>query len=247
MPLGLAELRALLGDAFRGRASRANFRTGTLTIATLYPMRSVPHRVVCLLGVDDGVFPRRVRPLGDDIVAAQQWIGDWDPRSEDRQLLLDAVLAAEEQLIVIYGGFDPRTRAERPPAVPIGELLDALDRTVPSGDDRPVRDHLTRLHPLQPFDPKNFTVAGPGASARPFSFDHAALLGAEAAARPRREVSGAYGLGPLSPPDVGDVLDLTDLVRFFGHPPRALLRSRGAPRVGVGWKTTRPGTSCRSS
>ena len=57
--LSLAEVSALLSDAFRGRASRANFRTGTLTVCTMLPMRSVPHRVVCLLGVDDGVFPRQ--------------------------------------------------------------------------------------------------------------------------------------------------------------------------------------------
>jgi exodeoxyribonuclease V gamma subunit len=48
VPLGLAEVSALLRDTFRGRASRANFRTGTLTVCTMLPMRSVPHRVVCL-------------------------------------------------------------------------------------------------------------------------------------------------------------------------------------------------------
>ena len=59
--LHLAEVSALISDAFRGRASRANFRTGTLTVCTMLPMRSVPHRVVCLLGVDDGVFPESRR------------------------------------------------------------------------------------------------------------------------------------------------------------------------------------------
>src|SRR4029453_21902 len=66
--LSLADVSALVSDAFRGRASRANFRTGTLTVCTMLPMRSVPHRVVCLLGVDDGVFPRRQPPDGDNIL-----------------------------------------------------------------------------------------------------------------------------------------------------------------------------------
>ena len=52
-PLGLAEVRALLADGFRGRASRANFRTGTLTIATLHPMRSVPRRSACWASTTD--------------------------------------------------------------------------------------------------------------------------------------------------------------------------------------------------
>lgn len=222
-PLGLAEVRALLADSFRGRASRANFRTGTLTIATLHPMRSVPHRVICLLGVDDGLFPRRSRPLGDDLLAIDEWIGDPDSRSEDRQLLLDAIMAAEDHLVIIYGGADPRNGNERPPAVPIGELLDALDRTVSSPDDSPVREHLTTRHPLQPFEAGNFS---PSADGRPFSFDATALRGAQAAARPRLTVPPGFGTAPLRPAQIGEVIALPDLIRFFHHPARALLRVR---------------------
>src|SRR3712207_9034800 len=57
-------------------------------------------------------------------------VGERDPRAEDRQLLLDALMAAGEKLVVTYTGNDERTNAERPPAVPGGELLDAGDRTV---------------------------------------------------------------------------------------------------------------------
>jgi exodeoxyribonuclease V gamma subunit len=65
--LALPEVRSLLAERLQGRPTRANFRTGHLTICTLMPMRSVPHRVVCLLGLDDGAFPaqrpsRRRRP-----------------------------------------------------------------------------------------------------------------------------------------------------------------------------------------
>ena len=143
--LSLPEVAALLTDAFRGRASRANFRTGTLTMCTMLPMRSVPHRVVCLLGADDGVFPRPVRPDGDDIAERDPMVGDRDPRSEDRQLLLDALLAAEERLVVIITGADPRTGSRIPPAVPIGALLDALDTTARTPDGRSVRQQRHRL------------------------------------------------------------------------------------------------------
>ena len=68
-----------------GRPTRANFRTGHLTICTLVPMRSVPHRVVCLLGLDDGVFPRKSFRDGDDLMLDDPHVGDRDPRSEDRQ------------------------------------------------------------------------------------------------------------------------------------------------------------------
>ena len=64
----LPEVRALLADRLQGRPTRANFRTGHLTVCTLVPMRSVPHRVVCLLGLDDGVFPRKAPRDGDDLM-----------------------------------------------------------------------------------------------------------------------------------------------------------------------------------
>ena len=102
---------SLLADRLRGRPSRVNFRTGHLTVCTLVPMRSVPHRVVCLLGLDDGAFPRHGAPDGDDIIERAPMVGDHDVRSEDRQLLLDALLAAGDHLVVTYSGRDERTNA----------------------------------------------------------------------------------------------------------------------------------------
>jgi len=82
--LDLSEARALLEDRLRGRPTRANFRTGDLTICTLVPMRSVPHRVICLLGLDDGLFPRQPGQDGDDLLLADPHVGDRDVPSEDR-------------------------------------------------------------------------------------------------------------------------------------------------------------------
>src|SRR3990170_7060414 len=146
----------------------------------MVPMRSVPHRVVCLVGLDDGVFPRTSSVDGDDALARNPRTGERDVRSEDRQLFLDAILAARETLVVSYPGANEPTGAARPPAVPLGELLDALD----SAAARPVRDTVLVHHPLQPFDTRNL-VPGALAGADPFSFDRAALAGAEAARRTR--------------------------------------------------------------
>ena len=98
-------------------------------------MRSIPHRVVCLLGLDDGSFPRHIERDGDDLTSRNQKVGDRDVRSEDRQLLLDALLAARDHLVVTYSGRDERSNLPRPPAVPVGELLDVVDHTVRSVDD----------------------------------------------------------------------------------------------------------------
>ena len=226
--LNLAEISELLGDAFRGRASRANFRTGTLTVCTMLPMRSVPHRVVCLLGVDDGVFPRRPEPDGDNIIGDDEWIGDHDVRSEDRQLLLDAIMSARERLVVIFAGADPRSGSNIPPAVPIGELLDALDGTARTEDGEPIRTKITMRHPLQPFDASNFAPEQGLAAPRPFSFDRASLRAVRAASRGRRPAVRIFGGETLPPRDDDELVSLADLVRFFNHPIRALMYERAA-------------------
>ena len=177
LELRLPDVRALMAERLAGRPTRANFRTGTLTVCTMVPMRSVPHRVVCLLGLDDGVFPRAGAVDGDDVLARDPLTGERDPRSEDRQLLLDARPRRHRAPRGHLHRRQRDDRSARPPAVPLGELLDALDATAPGG-----RDHALRRHPLQAFDPRNLR-----AEAAPFSFDAAALAGARAAAaRPRR-------------------------------------------------------------
>lgn len=217
--LGPADLQGLLAERLRGRPSRANFRTGSLTVATLVPMRSVPHRVVCLLGLDDGAFPRAGVPDGDDLLARDPLVGERDPRSEDRQLLLDAVCAATEHLVVVHSGADERTGARRPPAVPLGELLDAIRATA-----GPAVDQVLVRHPLQPFDPRNFT---PGALGRPgaFSFDRAELAGAVASLGPAAPPA-PFLTGPLDPPPTGPVVALDDLVTFLEHPVKGFLKQR---------------------
>lgn len=219
-----ADLRALLSDAFAGRPSRANFRTGALTLCTMTPMRSVPHRVVCLLGLDDGVFPRRVHADGDDLLAAQPWIGDRDPRSEDRQVLLDAVLAATERLVLVHSGASPQTGEPRPASVPVTELREALHELLADPSEA---DALVTRHSLQPFDSSNFR------SPRPFSFDttmRAAALASATGAPSGSPVAPAAEtlLLPPLPELTGDHVEiaLSDLLSFFAHPAKAFLRRR---------------------
>jgi len=225
VPLGLADVRSVLARRLRGRPTRANFRTGTLTVATLVPMRAVPHRVVCLLGLDDGVFPRTGLPDGDDVLARDPLVGERDVRGEDRQLLLDAVCAATEHLVVLYSGADERTGARRPPAVPLGELLDALDATARTGDGRQVREQVVVRHPLQPFDARNFTTGALGVPG-PFSFDRTELAGALAAAGPKQAPMPALVEPLTEPAPDGRPVALTDLLAFARHPARAFLRQR---------------------
>ncbi|MFC9471390.1 exodeoxyribonuclease V subunit gamma [Nocardia sp. NPDC056952] len=218
-PLRLADVAVLLTSRLAGGPGRANFRTGELTVCTLVPMRSVPHRVVVLLGLDDDVFPRPGSVDGDDLLARNPLVGERDARSEDRQLLLDAVMAAGDRLLILHTGADPVTGAARPPAVPVAELLDVLATHVGPA----AMDAVHVRHPLQAFDRRNF------APEKPRSFDTVALAGARAAARPSRPRPPLL-TAALPPAAVADVA-LTELISFAEHPVRAFLWQRLGLRV----------------
>ena len=85
-------------------------------------------------------------------------VGDRDPRSEDRQLLLDALMAATDRLIVTYTGNDERTNTAAP-ARRAGRRAARRGRPHgPRGDDGTPASACVVRHPLQPFDPRNFTA-----------------------------------------------------------------------------------------
>nr|WP_296775007.1 exodeoxyribonuclease V subunit gamma [Rhodococcus sp. (in: high G+C Gram-positive bacteria)] len=213
--LRLSDVRAMLTRALAGRPSRANFRTGELTVCTMVPMRSVPHRVVVLLGLDDEVFPRAGSLDGDNVLTRDPAIGERDVRSEDRQLLLDAVMSAEQKLLLFYTGADPVTGIAKPPAIPLSELLDVV-RVTADAD-------IVRRHPLQPFDARNFDPRAP------FSYDRAALRGARAGQR-EPAAPPAFLPTPLPATETDDI-ELSALIAFVEHPIAAFLKQRIGIRI----------------
>lgn len=210
--LTLPDLRSVLVEQFRARPTRSNFRTGEITVATLVPMRFVPHRVVAVIGLDDDAFPRVAHVDGDDIMAVNPCLGERDPRSEDRQLLLDALMSAVDHLLLFYTGADPVTGAHRPPPAPLADIIDTLEATVEEGAPVVIRQ------PLQPFDAVNFTVP------HPFSFDRQARAAA-AVARSGPQPAPAFIPTALAAVPEREV-SIDELVDFLEDPTMGLLRQR---------------------
>ena len=198
-------------------------------------MRSVPHRVVCLLGLDDGVFPRagrgrrrrRAGPRPDAPASAT-------PRSEDRQLLLDAILAATETLVITYTGANEAHRAAA-----------AARRTARRAARRPRRHRHadggrcpTRVavrHPLQPFDAG---TSHPAAAARRdrSPSTRGALAGARAAAGPRTAAGAVPGRRAPAARAAGRRRRWPTWCAFLEHPVKGFLRATARRRPG---RTTR--------
>jgi exodeoxyribonuclease V gamma subunit len=226
-PLNLGDMRRLLADRLVGDPARAAFGTGAVTFCSLSPLRSVPHRVVCVLGLDQDALPRGL-VSGDDLLAAAPVLGDRDARSEARQLLLEAVLSARDALVVTTGAVDVRTNAPIPPAVVVDELWDCLADTCGLGPEA-VRAALELRHPRQAFAASNF-VSGSrrGAPVGPWSFDPMALDGARARAD-RPDPAGFQPLFPRPLDRVGstdDVVGLEALLRFLRKPVETFFTDR---------------------
>ncbi len=217
--IGLAEARRAAASWVDDRPSPLHFRTGDVTVCTLLPMRSVPYRVVCLLGMDDDRFPRSSRGDGDDLLVDHEVVGDHDRGSEDRQLLLDAVMAAGGHLVVTYSGHDQLTNAAYPPAVPIAELVDTA--AVMVGDE--AMASIVIEHPLQSFAARNFMESQLG-PAGPWGFDPMQFAGAVAAQDRYTPASPQ----PVTWPDVDPepVIELDDLIAFLQHPAGRFAKAR---------------------
>ena len=212
-----------LAGRFEVASGATSVQTGAVTFAAMVPFRSVPYRVICLLGMDEGAFPRNPGRLHFDLTHRKPRVGDRDPRDEDRHLLLEAILAARDHLLIFWNGRDVRTNERKAPAVPVGELREVIDSSFPATPERSASAALTREHPLQPFSPGNFM---PGA---PLSYNRLLMRGAACALNPERQAPVFFDPREEEPP-CGDQpakpveeISLDELCRFFKNPPRYLL------------------------
>jgi exodeoxyribonuclease V gamma subunit len=146
----IAALKAQLDDPTRG-----GMPAGAVTFAAMSSLRSLPYRVVCVLGMNDGAYPSTQRPAEFDLMAIEARRGDRQRRTDERNVFLDLLLAARERLYLSYTGRSVRDNAPLPPSVLVAELLDyvtaAIDpASLPAGT-RTLRERLVVQHPLQPF------------------------------------------------------------------------------------------------
>jgi len=218
-PLDLALIRQQLSAALEQGNGASGFLTGAVTFCTMVPMRSLPFRHVCLLGLDDGALPRRTPAAGFDLITQQPRRGDRVRRLDDRYLLLETLLSARDGLYLSYVGRDPRDNAELPPSVLISELLEAVDITA-TAPDGPVSGRISVAHPLQPFAPDNF-AQGPCSS-----FSAPWFRAAQRLAEAPLENPPPFIERLPAPGEDWLTLEPAQLLLCFRHPARFLLEQR---------------------
>ncbi len=215
-PLSLQVIRTHFRQILARPDGGLAFLGGQVTFCNMVPMRSIPFRVICLLGMNDTDFPRNQRPPAFDLMARHPRIGDRNRRNDDRYLFLEALLSARDVLYISWKGRDPRDNALLPPSVVVSELRDHIDRAWTCGDSTRPCDRLTVEHPLQPFSRRCFDPAAPTAS----------YAAAWLPAVRRRQWEEPFLVSPLPDNDDHGRTDLDELIRFWCHPVRAFLRQR---------------------
>lgn len=238
LPLAVAA-EAWLG-ALETPALDKRFRAGGVTFCTLMPMRAIPFEVVCLLGMNDGDYPRRSPRSDFDLMAlpGQQRPGDRARRDDDRQLMLEALLSARHMLYLSWCGFNVRDNSVQPPSVLVAQLRDYLA----AGWSPQVVAERTCAHPLQPFSRRYFepdtallTYAREWraahvetAPADGTALAHGGQANSATADRTAASVHAATAVPPLPPfvPDPAVPLTITALAAFLRNPVRVFFRER---------------------
>ncbi|HTN27892.1 MAG TPA: exodeoxyribonuclease V subunit gamma, partial [Burkholderiales bacterium] len=235
-----AALAGLLDDPGRGGVPG-----GRVTFSSMSSLRSLPYRVVCAIGMNDGAYPTAGRPLEFDLVALSHQRGDRQRRLDERNIFLDLVLSARERLYLSYTGRSVRDNSRKPPSVLVSEVLDYAVRACSAdaaGEDA-VRKRLVVEHPLQPFSAEYFDGSADDTRRRSFNTEYcealeqkatsSALATLEIKAEENDENETAPDLGlplfqpPLPPPgEEWRTVRLENLCDFFLSPCRYLLRDR---------------------
>ena len=213
----LSWLRARLEHQEQG----LGFMTGGITFCAMLPMRSIPFRVVVLIGMNDNTFPRQSRAPSFDLIAREPQKGDRSLRNEDRYLFLESLLSARDLLYISYVGQSIRDNSELPPSVLVSELLDAVRRGFSLPDGGSVEEHLVARHRLQAFNREYFTAGSPL-----FSYsaeNYRALVEKECAST----LTHPFMSTPLAePPEEWKTVLLERLLRFYDNPSVFFLEQR---------------------
>ncbi len=217
----LSVVSAYLNNCFNQPEQGQSFMTGQVTFCSMIPMRSVPFKIIAILGLNDGQFPRQRQALGFDLLAeSPPKLGDRSRRGDDRYLFLEALISAREKLYLSYQGNDVKTNQDKQPSLLVTELVDYL-----SGAYGWKLDAELKKYPLQAFSEENYIAPR-------YSFDGRWLAIAQAAKEgsPNQIKRSECVLPP--PVIIDDIsngketLKLEQLISFFDNPARSFARDR---------------------
>ena len=208
-PLSRQMIAHAVEKTLTGSDQKAGFISGGITFATLVPMRSIPFRAICLLGMNDGEYPRDIRPHSFDLIAnSEHRKGDRSKKLDDRYLFLEALLSAQDLFYVSFVGRGIRDDKERPPSVVVQEWQDYISAVF----EQP---NIT-THALQPYNPRYFR----GDQFQSFNENWFRALTADS---PKEDL---FLSEPLKDDETSALTAVNQLGAYFRHPAKYFLQHR---------------------
>jgi exodeoxyribonuclease V gamma subunit len=198
----------------------AGYLTGGITFCALKPMRSIPAKIICLLGMNDRSFPRPSARLSFDLMEQDPRLGDRSSREDDRYLFLETLLSARERLYISYVGQSIKDNGESPPSVLVSELMDYIEQGFEWPGHNVIADHILTRHRLQAFSDTYFS------GGRLFSYSRENLQASQAV-HLARSAPAPFISSPLAEPEPERrQISLQTLADFLRHPARFLATQR---------------------
>jgi|GEM_PF-1478220 len=134
----------------KNTVTTGGYLEGKITFCSIIPMRSIPYKIVCLIGLNDSTFPRINKPMEFDLMAQYPKKGDRSPKDSDRYLFLETLMSAREKLYISYIGQSIKDNSEIPPSPLISEILEYINTIAPDSS-------VFIKHKLHPFSREYFT------------------------------------------------------------------------------------------
>ncbi len=215
--VGFDVVQAWLVHTAKESRSSSGFLRGQLTFCSMLPMRSIPFKTVCLMGLNDGVFPKADRWATFDLMGETQRPGDRSQRADDRYQFLEALLAARKNLFLSYVGQSIVSNENIPPSVVVTELLEILEKSYG------VKDKVV-MHPLHPFNSRYFLPGHAGLYSYNSHYCKTAEILRQGGEEKRPWWSGSMAVEP-------ERIQIRDLLSFYANPQRFFVRKCLAIRL----------------
>jgi exodeoxyribonuclease V gamma subunit len=218
-PMAWKTVREVLLDGLAKEAVYPPFPSGGITFCGMVPLRALPFRVVCLLGMNDEMFPRKEGPGHRLSLIREQKLEDPKPgyqslAEDDRLLFLQCLMAGRDVFYISYIGRDLQTGRELKPSQVVLELWAYLKkRHGVSLED------VMAVHPIQPFHPSHLDASS---HPRVLSLEKGWFSGET---RPQKALLPLQG-ATLAPMTLLERLEFDTLKRFFKNPTKYFLNER---------------------
>lgn len=215
--ISLDVLKAYLAGALRKKSFGAGFISGGVTFCAMLPMRSIPFKVICLIGMNHDAFPRDEQSLSFDLIAKKPKLLDRFRRNDDKYLFLESIISARDKLYISYIGQSIQDNTSIPPSVLVSELIDQMEKSFAIPGQK-IEKHVVVKHRLQAFSPEYFKD-GSGL----FSYSITNYKAAMALLQTEKHDPPPFLSTKLAQPEKLTNIAIKELFDFFSHPVKYFL------------------------